>query len=213
MSSTMTKRWRLINGQELYDMEKDPGQAKDVAAGHPGVVKRLRSDYEAWWASISPGFEKETRILVGNPGENPSLLTCHDWITNDEITPWHQNYIRGARPGTGTWYLEVDRSGRYEIILSRWPPDLKLALQADLEPGDPVPGLTAFREEPGKSLAIHTAILEVGEDRHETKVKNGSTGSRFVVDLEEGPLDLTATFLHGSGNTRLGAYYATVRPL
>jgi arylsulfatase B len=213
MSSTMTQRWRLIDGVELYDMDNDPGQASDVAFKHPQVVKRLRSDYDAWWASISPGFEKETRIVIGNPGENPSLLNCHDWITDDPLTPWHQSYIRGARPGTGTWYLEADRSGRYEITLTRWPPSLGLSLQSDLAPGDPVPGLTAFREEPGKALDIHTAILEVGSERHESKVKNGSKGSRFVVDLEEGPLDLTATFLHGSDNTRLGAYYATVRRL
>ena len=26
----MTQRWRLINGKELYDIEADPGQKKDI---------------------------------------------------------------------------------------------------------------------------------------------------------------------------------------
>jgi arylsulfatase A-like enzyme len=31
----MTKRWRLINGQELYDIKADPGQKNDIAVQHP----------------------------------------------------------------------------------------------------------------------------------------------------------------------------------
>ncbi|MDA1069219.1 MAG: arylsulfatase [Verrucomicrobia bacterium] len=213
MSSTMTGQWRLINGTELYDIKKDRGQETDVSSRYPEVVKRLRSDYEKWWASISPGFEKETRIVVGNSAENPALLTGHDWITNDELTPWHQAYIRGGKPGTGTWYLEVDQAGRYEINLTRWPPSLGLSLQSDLSPGKPVPGLTAFREEPGKAIAIHSAILETNKDRHELKIDSGSHAARFVLDLDKGPVDLTGTFLHGPDSTPLGAYYATVRRL
>ena len=35
-SSAMSSRWRLIDGNELYDMRLDSGQAIDVAADHPG---------------------------------------------------------------------------------------------------------------------------------------------------------------------------------
>lgn len=213
MSSTMTQRWRLIDGTELYDMDKDPGQETDLSSSYPKVVSRLRSDYDEWWASISPGFAKETRIVVGNSAENPALLTGHDWITDDEFTPWHQAYVRGGKPGIGTWYLEVDQPGRYEVLLTRWPPSLGLSLQSDLPPGKPVPGLIAFREEPGKSIAIHSAILETNQDRHEMKIKPGSQAARFVVDLDKGAVDLAGTFLHGAESTPLGAYYATVRRL
>jgi hypothetical protein len=209
----MTKQWRLINGKELYDIKKGPGQETDVASMYPQIVKRLRSDYDKWWASISPGFEKETRIVVGNSADNPALLTCHDWITDDELTPWHQAYIRGGKPGTGTWYLEVDQPGRYEVKLSRWPPSLGLSLQSELAPGKSVPGLTAFREEPGKAIAIHAAILKINQDKHELKINPGTQAARFVVELDKGPVDLTGTFLHGSESTPLGAYYATVRRL
>jgi len=35
-SAVMTDRWRLINGKELYDLPRDPGQSRDVAAEYPG---------------------------------------------------------------------------------------------------------------------------------------------------------------------------------
>ena len=37
-SAVMTSRWRLNNGNELYDMDADPGQKKNVAASNPKVV-------------------------------------------------------------------------------------------------------------------------------------------------------------------------------
>ena len=39
-------KWKALRGRpgtawELYDLEADPGERKDVAAGHPDVLKRL----------------------------------------------------------------------------------------------------------------------------------------------------------------------------
>ena len=42
-------RWRLINGKELYDVETDPGQTRDLSAESPPVVDALREDYDRWW--------------------------------------------------------------------------------------------------------------------------------------------------------------------
>ncbi|MBT5536454.1 arylsulfatase, partial [Candidatus Poribacteria bacterium] len=38
-SATMTDRWRLVNGEELYDIRPDPEQRVDVADQHPAVVE------------------------------------------------------------------------------------------------------------------------------------------------------------------------------
>ena len=86
-SAVMTDRWRLCNGKELFDMNADPGQEKNVADQHPAVVKRLRAFYEAWWAELEPTFKQSTAIYLGNPADNPARLTSHDWITT-RITPW-----------------------------------------------------------------------------------------------------------------------------
>ena len=42
-SSVMSGKWRLIRGQELYDIRHDPGQKNDVADKHPQQVAKLRS--------------------------------------------------------------------------------------------------------------------------------------------------------------------------
>ena len=44
MSAVMTERWRLINGEELYDIIKNPGQRNECAKEYPEVVRALRLD-------------------------------------------------------------------------------------------------------------------------------------------------------------------------
>ena len=78
----MTERWRLINGEELYDIKIDPGQKKDVAQQHPEVVGQLRAEYDAWWEDISPVFAKDSRMIVGNKAENPEIgrASCRERV-------------------------------------------------------------------------------------------------------------------------------------
>jgi arylsulfatase A-like enzyme len=45
-------RWKLVSrhpdGWELYDMDADRVESKDVAAGHRALVGRLASQWDAW---------------------------------------------------------------------------------------------------------------------------------------------------------------------
>ena len=50
--SVMRGKWRLVV-EELYDLSTDPGQENDIAAQHPEMAKRLRSDHEKWWNRIA----------------------------------------------------------------------------------------------------------------------------------------------------------------
>ncbi len=49
----MSQRFRLV-GDALFDMQADPGQTTDVAAGHPEVVKAMRDAYDAFWKEARP---------------------------------------------------------------------------------------------------------------------------------------------------------------
>jgi arylsulfatase A-like enzyme len=101
-----TQRWKLVNGNALYDLEADPGESVDVAAAHPEVVSRLRAAYEVWFRDVSSGGFAPPRIVVGSEHENPTLLTRQDWRHPGE--GWGE---------LGHWEIEFARDGKYQFRL------------------------------------------------------------------------------------------------
>ena len=211
----MTSRWRLNNGKELYDIKADPGQKKNVAEGHPAVVRRLTDFYDAWWTELLPTFSQDAAIYLGPPAENPATLTCHDWITTG-TTPWNQASVRGAMTGernTGFWNVNVVADGEYEIELRRWPREIDKPLNAPLPPGADVPGAKPFRARPGKAIAIVTAEVQTGDQPTAAKpVQPGSHAVTFRLPLKAGRARLAARFLTADG-TVYGSYYCYVKKI
>jgi arylsulfatase A-like enzyme len=214
-SAVMTDQWRLVNGEELYDIKRDPSQAYDLAAERPEVRQSLRSEYEKWWDSISPGFTVHERVVVGNDAENPSHLTGHDWLAeSDDASPWNQGKIRAAKPSGGYWAVKVDQTARYQISLRRWPSELSHPINADLAAGAPVPGLASFRETPGKGIGAKRATLKIGDLTETKPVLEGAEDVRFNVNLRKGDYFLEGIFHTGDSPTDvIGAYYAVVERL
>jgi arylsulfatase A-like enzyme len=186
--AVMTDRWRLVNGEELYDMTTDPGQKTNVAAQYPEVVARLRQAYETWWADVSRRFDEYARIVIGSERENPSRLTAHDW--HGETIPWNQNMIRDDDLyANGFWALEVARPGRYEWVLRRFP-----------------------REAEGP-IGATRARLKIGHVDIARPVPEGSSEVAFQTELERGPVELQTWLTdERTGRTR-GAYFVYVRYL
>ena len=46
MCAVMNDKWRLIDGEELYTIQKDPGQSNNIASEHPELVSKPRAEYE-----------------------------------------------------------------------------------------------------------------------------------------------------------------------
>tara|TARA_B110000305_G_scaffold235578_1_gene295434 strand:- start:6470 stop:8236 length:1767 start_codon:yes stop_codon:yes gene_type:complete len=211
-SSTMTQRWRLINGTELYDIEADPGQSQNVAAQNPAVVSSLRSEYDKWWASISPGFTQEERLVIGSDAQNPVVLNAHDWITTAPVSPWNQGHIRRGEKIAGYWSVVVEEAGTYDVELRRWPKELAMPINAELKPGAPVIGLEAYRSPVGRSIGAVSAILYVGDFYEQKQVSATDEGIHFQLELKQGPTKFRATFKTGPNhNDVIGAYYAVVK--
>lgn len=119
-------RWKLVQAAgagpqplrnqwkfELFDMQNDPYEQRDVAAEHPDVVADLKQKYEAWFNDVKATRNfAPPRIHVGTPHENPTLLTRQDW--------------RGPRAGWGVddlgyWEVHVAKAGKYTIRLKFAP--------------------------------------------------------------------------------------------
>ncbi len=210
MSAVMQGNWRLINGKELYDLSKDPGQKNDIAQAHSAKVAELRKAYEAWWPDIAQHGNDFNRVVVGSKNQREVCLTAHDFFALDENPAWNQDMIRRARGGNGPWKIAVAEAGRYRVSLRRYPLESKLALDANA----PVPAAEAGVDPypPGQPLAIRTTKLIVGTEAIEMAVKAGSSSADFEVDMPAGDAVLQTLFIDEQGE-EYGAFYAYISKL
>jgi arylsulfatase A-like enzyme len=58
--SVRNQRFRFVNDKELFDMEADPGQTKNVIEQFPDEVNKFRNAYDAWWKETRPMMVNET---------------------------------------------------------------------------------------------------------------------------------------------------------
>lgn len=214
-SSVMTSKWRLINGEELYDIKADPSQKSDVASAYPAEVRRLRDFYLGWWEELLPTFKQDTAIYLGHPNENPARLTSHDWITTGS-TPWNQAHIRKGldKPAvTGFWNVKVHQPGKYEIRLRRWPEESNQPINNGLKPGQAVPGVNAFRLTPGREFkTLNQAVIEICGKTVTADFDTDAVEAVLTTELPAGKTKLTASFNSPDGSS-VGAYYAYIKRL
>jgi len=192
--AVMTQRWRLINGEELYDMRVDPGQRRDVSKEHPEVVSWLRDEYERWWDSISKTFDQGPPIVLGSSREPESALTAHDW--HGEACPWNQGLIRRGLECNGYWVVRFESDGVYEFELRRWPKE------ADVPLDGAVPG--------GRAFDFKEARIRIGDLEESKPVEPGSKCVTFRLALRAGVTRLQTFLIYGEGRS-IGAYYVYVR--
>ena len=214
-SSVMSQKWRLINGDELYEIAADPSQKNNVAAGHPEQVKAMREFYEDWWAELEPTFSQTTEIYVGHPEAPVATLTGHDWI-QQRLPPWNQGHIRrdaATRDGKhqGHWAVKVIENGSYNLELRRWPKEAETAITAGLPAEPNVPGASrAYSTTPGTAFPFTTASMRVNGKNIATKpIPEGATEVTFAVNLTQGSHELAPVFSTADGK-EVGAYYLTV---
>ena len=216
-SAVMSQGWRLVNGKELYDIEKDPGQVKNVASQHPERLAKMIAFYDAWWAELEPTFAETTELHIGHKDHPVVSLTSHDWIQKD-LTPWNQGHTRSKYPlrggkqakHDGHWALKVLKTGMYKIEVLRWPLESGKAINEELPPGSQVPGASqAFRAQVGKSIGAKSATLRLnGKDLTTIPVEAGMNSIVFEAKLTEGKHKLSPFFSVPEGE--LGCYYAII---
>ena len=129
--SVRTQRWRAVTQNkrwELYDMNGDPGQTKDVSGKYPDVVKKLSAAYKAACGDVTKAGFDPLPIEIGHRGWPIVTLPGHEALlepasmkgisyegrsgwANDDVTNWT------STEGYPWWPVEVVRSGRFEVTL------------------------------------------------------------------------------------------------
>jgi arylsulfatase A-like enzyme len=118
-----TEQWKLVNASgfgrevqsvepefELYDMQADPLEMKNVAAKYPQIVDSLRAEYDDWFTNVSTTRADNwapPSITVGSPRAHQVTLTRQDW-----------RKLTGAgwsKDSQGEWNIEVAHPGPYGL--------------------------------------------------------------------------------------------------
>ena len=218
-SSVMSQGWRLVNQKELYDINADPGQEKNVAAQHSERVAKMQAFYDDWWAELEPTFAETTELHIGHKEHPVVSLTSHDWIGGP--TPWNQGHNRSKYPlrrgreakHEGHWALKVLKTGKYQIEVMRWPAESGKAINEELVAGANVPGASkAFRAQVGQSIGAKSVTLRLNGKTLQTKpVTKGAKSVVFQTELTKGKHELAPFFSVPEGE--LGCYYAVITTL
>jgi arylsulfatase len=202
-------KWRLVKGEELYDVEADRAQKTNLADKHPEVVKAMRDHYEAWWKAVEPMVGDFVPISIGAKQQPVVELTSGDW---EGIYADNTGHVREAvgGPTGGHWHIQVERPGEYEFTLRRWPAQTKAALGARYEPRAGQPAAKA-KVKTRAFPSIASAKVSIDGNEAQTKADPNSTGASLSVTLPAGRVRLKAWFTDADGKGLCGAFFVTVR--
>lgn len=212
--TVMDQSWRLVNGDELYDMRTDLAQKHNVYKEHPEVVARLAEGYEHWWSSIMSEKvdQRYAPIVLGTPFENPSRLTAHDIHTAKLGRAWNQNGVRHPDLGVhGYWKVNIATTGKYKISLRHFPRSSGLAINATF------PGQKPDRRFESLFVAstkddFKSVFMTIGGFSKTAIIPEGAEEVSFTTEIGEGNYDLDAELIDSEGRT-FPAYYVYVELL
>ena len=64
-------------GPELYDMEADPGQTKNIIADHPDITAQMKAAFNQYWTEAIP-------LMVNEKAEMSPTRPYHEWFREQE---------------------------------------------------------------------------------------------------------------------------------
>ena len=202
-------KWRLVKGEELYDVEADRAQQSDVAAQHPDVVAAMRDYYERWWQGLEPTLNEFVPISIGARQQPVVELTSGDW---EGIYADNSGYVREAvgGPTGGHWNIQVEEAGDYAFTLRRWPERAQVALGEKYEPSPRSPAEQA-RPEDRRLPDDRRARVEIAGMTVSATADPKATSATLTAKLPAGRTKLKAWFVDGDGKGLCGAFFVTVK--
>jgi len=184
--SVKYKKWRLVDGRELYDIRDDHGQTKNLIDQYPGLVKALAASYETFWNGLPPQSELLSAHRLGAKKVPSVRLNGMDWYEGGH--PWPQQAL-AKRKEQGKWRVDIARSGLYRFELRHYP-----------------------REEPRPLKAVRASV-SVGNESRSMLLDVDATHAVLELKLEKGFFDLHTVLQHPDdheGDKEWGAYYVYV---
>jgi arylsulfatase A-like enzyme len=200
----MNETWRLVNGNELYDIEKDQHQEVNLAAKHPDVVKSLLHDNARLVNIAKAGAEyQEFPVHVAGSEHQPDITLTIQHAIGEGPGIWKCEHVaEGRKNPNNTHALRIDRAGLYEISCCRWPREC---------PG-PIWGVP---EDNPKNLYSYTTMkpekvrISIANQMLEKSIDGTEESVTFKVTLQEGKTLLVADFIEDT--EKYGVYYTYIK--
>lgn len=212
-SVVMKGSMRLVDQKELYDLSKDPSQAKDIANDYPEVVAEFTKVYDKYWDYIADQNDTTKPIFLKAPNEDCVLLNTHDRHIS---CFWDQDLqIRGGRLTfpTGYWSVYVPEDGEYSFELFRWPTDLDVNIKDNAPAIPAIEGTSVVaRPEKGAFPYITDVELIIGDITKTQSIaanENPRSISFNKIKLKKGIYQLFANFTI-SKKKQMGVHYIRV---
>ena len=219
----MTKRWRLVTlkikrarknaknpgtvaPSELYDVQKDPGQKRNLAAAHPEIVAQLSAELDR---VNQRNAEADLRYVIGSDRHNPVEFTPDHWHDRKGLGWWQSGIIAGGG-APASILVEVDCDGTYEFRLRRWPEAVAQPISSAAEVRVPSNAYGGTKMVPGKALPVVKAKLKVAGFDKTIEVTDNMAEAMFTVPLKKGKIDIYSEFLDNDGNG-FGVHYLYVK--
>jgi arylsulfatase len=203
-------KWRLVKGEELYDIVADRAQQKNLAADQPAVLKDLRDYYDSWWAGVEPLVNDFVPQSIGAKEQPVVELTSGDW---ENIYADNSGYVREAvgGPTGGHWHLQVEEPGDYEFTLRRWPELSKVALGDKYEPSEKSPANKANAKTVGFPTITGAKVSIAGHEQAVAAKPTDQAATVIMKNLKPGKTQFKAWFTDAEGKGLCGAFFVTVR--
>ena len=202
-SAVLWRRWRLLNEDQLYDLDSDPLQERNVITDHPSVAKSMSDHLQDWWEDVMVPANSPQAVIVGSPHENPTLLSACEWR---DVFVDMQNQVRLAVRRNSYTYIDVAWPGTYTVALRRWPEESGLALGESC----PETQVTDGTLPAGESLPIRYARIHVQGQHLQQEVNPESQEAVFTIELATGRSVLHTWFDDEAKRPICGAYYVTM---
>ena len=200
---------------QLYDMEADPGEEKNIAAKHPDLVRSLSQRYDEWFADIASEGLQRHALPIGYAEHNPVELRAPQayydkplhfasgpGFANDWLTGW-------IDPSSKVWFdIDVVTAGNYEVAFAFSCPTadagslirLSIAghtLEATIPAAPPIDVELPHRDEKGKSryrnrhwTTLNLGTLALPQGLAKLTLEARSMPGSQVMDLKHVALQL-----------------------
>ncbi len=198
--------WRLINGELLYNIDKDPRQINNLAQQYPSVVESMLEANTSFISESKDNVEYNElpAVVIGHPAQKEVKLTIQHAI-GDDVAIWKASQVaEGVKNQNNTHSIQVHKDGLYEIRCCRWPKECPGLLRG--VPDKNPKGIYNYRSiNPDKvRISIANQILE-------KEIHPDDEAIVFKLHLQSGKTLLVNDFI--DGEEHYGVYYTYIKLL